>query len=364
MKWFLGKERGAVAVIVALSMVVLIGFSAIVIDYGSMASQKRALQNAVDSACLAAAQNLPDDTYEAELTAQEYLSANVPQAYLNAINGVVFSNNNKKVTVTATQTVDYIFAKVLLGNASTTVSATAAAIVTNVFGPFDYALFSGSDIDLLQFSGQNYIVGDVHSNFNVKNAAVVEGTVTAVGTIDGKVEADLKIPDYDPLSMPDFSSVVELAAELSQATLLSYGAEYKNDTYTMSPDELNALLADYADKTILITGDLEIDGTGVCATGCLIVTGDITFNGSNVDMASSDAMCLASLTGDITFNGADGDFNGILYAPTGTVTLNGSSSILFGSVIADVVDSNGGVTIYYDSDAQSSVPDTRIQLIE
>lgn len=364
MKSFFEKERGAVAVIVALSMVVLIGFSAIVIDYGSLASQKRALQNAVDSACLAAAQNLPDDTYEAQLTAQEYLSANVPQAYLNAIDGVVFSNNNKMVTVSATQTVDYIFAKVLTGSASTTVSATAAALVTNVFGPFEYALFSGSEIDLLQFSGQNYIVGDVHSNYNVKNAAVVEGTVTAVGTIDGKIVADLKIPGYSTLSMPDFTSIVDLATELSQTTLLSYGAEYKNGTYTLSPDELNILLADYADKTILITGDLVIDGTGVSATGCLIVTGNITFNGSNVDMASSDAMCLASLNGDITFNGAEGDFNGILFAPNGTVTLNGSSSILKGSVIADIVDSNGGVTIHYYADAQNSIPDTQIQLVD
>ncbi|UOO37937.1 hypothetical protein IZU99_01315 [Oscillospiraceae bacterium CM] len=355
------NESGAVAIVVALVMVVLIGFSAIVIDYGNIAVHKRALQNAVDAACLAAAQELPNNTSAAEDAAVKYLTANAPSAILKS---VVFTNSNKKITVTATIDVEYEMARAFVSDASTTVTAAASAVKTNVFGPFDYALFSGSDIDLLQFTGQNYVFGDVHSNNSVKNSATVDGTVTAAGIIDGKINATDKVPGYNVLAMPDFSKVMDLTAEVSQSTLLSYGATFKNGTYTMSPDQYNAIIAAFSGKTIYINGNVTIDGSGVCATGCLIVSGDITFNGSGVNMGAGDKMCMASLNGDINFDGGGGEFNGILYAPIGEINFNGQINSINGSVIGNVIRGNGGLYIHYDPDAKNSVPDTKIMLVE
>lgn len=361
MKGLFHNEKGAATVVVALLLVVVAGFSAIVVDYGNMAGQRRSLQNAVDAASLAAAQSLPFDTADADSLAEEYMDIN--GGYLDL--DVTYSNNNTKVTVSASRRVDYIFARVLFSESGTEVSARAAAEITSVFGPFDYALFSGSEIDLLQFTGTNYISGDVHANYNIKNSATVDGTVTAVGTIDGKITATGgKVPGTDVLALPDFSNVVDLAKVMNSTALLAAGAEYKKGTYTMSPDELNALLAAESGDPIFIDGNLEINGTGVAGTGCIIVTGNITFNGGDVDMDSNDAVCLASLHGDITFNGGDGDVTGILFAPEGTVTMNGKSGVLKGSIIAEVIDSNGGLTIYFDSKAQNSVPLTEIHLIE
>lgn len=50
-------EHGAIAVITALSLVVLLGFAAIAIDVGMMYEERAQLQNGADSAALAVAQN-------------------------------------------------------------------------------------------------------------------------------------------------------------------------------------------------------------------------------------------------------------------------------------------------------------------
>ena len=72
----LRSERGQALVLAALAMVVVLGFAAMAIDVGYWYSQKREVQNAVDAAALAAAQELPDDPTEAEAVALDYLNRN------------------------------------------------------------------------------------------------------------------------------------------------------------------------------------------------------------------------------------------------------------------------------------------------
>ncbi|QDG67825.1 hypothetical protein NIBR502772_17930 [Pseudarthrobacter sp. NIBRBAC000502772] len=50
-----GKERGAAAVLVAISMVVLLGFGALAVDVGAMYAEKAQLQNGADATALAIA---------------------------------------------------------------------------------------------------------------------------------------------------------------------------------------------------------------------------------------------------------------------------------------------------------------------
>lgn len=55
-------------ILVAILFIVLLGFSALVIDYGYLSLQKRELQNAADAAALAGVVDLSlekDDQYEA-----------------------------------------------------------------------------------------------------------------------------------------------------------------------------------------------------------------------------------------------------------------------------------------------------------
>ncbi|KAF5056625.1 putative Flp pilus-assembly TadE/G-like protein [anaerobic digester metagenome] len=61
-KKILKEEDGQALVLVALMMVVLIGFAAIAVDIGMVTWQKSNLQNAADAAALAGAMDLPNKT--------------------------------------------------------------------------------------------------------------------------------------------------------------------------------------------------------------------------------------------------------------------------------------------------------------
>src|SRR5579863_2307493 len=54
-----GREDGQVIVIMVLFLVVLLGFAGLVVDVGRVYVAQRELQQAVDAAALAAAQDLP-----------------------------------------------------------------------------------------------------------------------------------------------------------------------------------------------------------------------------------------------------------------------------------------------------------------
>ena len=70
-------ERGAVAVIVAIMMVVILGCAAIAIDVSAMWAEKRQLQNGADAGALAIAQNCARGACGTpSTTAQTYAVAN------------------------------------------------------------------------------------------------------------------------------------------------------------------------------------------------------------------------------------------------------------------------------------------------
>jgi len=66
------KENGQVAVIVAITIIALVGMLAYVIDVGSMYETRRNAQTAADSAALAGAQELPENPAKAKAKAIEY----------------------------------------------------------------------------------------------------------------------------------------------------------------------------------------------------------------------------------------------------------------------------------------------------
>lgn len=358
------NERGSVSILVAISMTVLMAFAAIVIDVGRIALEKQSLQNALDAATLAGALELPDNTTAARQIAIAYFTQNgFPETAIQQIN---FLNSNKTINITADQPVEYTFAKIFENGDNTTVSVSASAQISSVFEAFKYTLFSASEMDLLQFKGNNIITGNVHSNNSIKNAAEVTGVVTAVNTIDCRVSATGgKIPGSPVVEMPDFNDVTDLATTIDQSTLIDvFGASYtenKNE-YAMSDAQLDDLLSMY--PIALINGNLTVNGSGTHSTGSIMTTGDIVFNGGNVNMDASDSVCFYSVNGDITFNGGNGNVNGILYAPNGAITLNGGGGIFYGSIVGDMVTCDGGITLTYNEKAAQSLPPTITRLVE
>jgi hypothetical protein len=70
------NERGQVAVLTVLSMIVLLGVSALVMDVGSWLRTKRRLQGTADAAALAGAQALPEKWSSAKTLALAYADKN------------------------------------------------------------------------------------------------------------------------------------------------------------------------------------------------------------------------------------------------------------------------------------------------
>src|SRR3954466_7356851 len=82
------RQNGAVAIMVALSMLMLLGVVGLVIDGGLAYMVKARLNAAVDSAALAGARavttgaNQSDQTASAQAAAAQFFAANISQNYL------------------------------------------------------------------------------------------------------------------------------------------------------------------------------------------------------------------------------------------------------------------------------------------
>lgn len=119
---FARNEQGTVAVLVALSMMVLIGLTAIVIDGGRLFLEQSRLQKAIDAAVLAGAQELPTRPDLARQQAEQAASANGI-----SVNEIVltFENGNTLIRAQTARTEPLTFGNAL-GFSSSNVEAKAA----------------------------------------------------------------------------------------------------------------------------------------------------------------------------------------------------------------------------------------------
>ena len=115
-------ERGAVAVVVALLMVPVLGFAAISLDVAGLWWEKQQLRSGADAGALAIAKDCGRASSACSTsagTAQQLVTANHPRS---AATGAVTSLTAGRVTVRASATRTHLFAPVL-GVSSTLVSA-------------------------------------------------------------------------------------------------------------------------------------------------------------------------------------------------------------------------------------------------
>jgi Flp pilus assembly protein TadG len=163
---FLKNEEGAVAVITALCMVVLLGFAALAIDLSMAYYQKQRLQTACDSAALAAATALPDTT-KAKQLAYAYMEENGFSGDPSDVI-VTFEQTNTVVNVTSTYDIETSFAQVFGVDMMSTKCTAAAGKTTKTVNSseFKYLLFASSGT--LDIVAGSWIDGSVHSNGTLK----------------------------------------------------------------------------------------------------------------------------------------------------------------------------------------------------
>lgn len=125
-EWRHDRERGAVVVIVAISMTVLIGAAAFTVDTGGAWESQRRLRTSTDAAALAAAATEAEGGNGCTEAAGAYLSANDPEAEMTSCQ---FQDNGTwgYVSVSATRRVDFQFAGIF-GIDSTDVNSTTHAM--------------------------------------------------------------------------------------------------------------------------------------------------------------------------------------------------------------------------------------------
>ncbi len=345
------NQKGTAAVMTAIMMTVLLGFCALVVDIGGVSLERSRLQSAVDSAALAAAQDLPD-TSAASATASDYLVSN---GFDGASVNISFASLNRQITVEVVQSAEYAFAGVL-GVSSTDVKASATAQKGGRYirGAFDYAVFSGSRNDELciNSNGQStHIIGSVHSNNGFRyngnqDAMEITGALDTVGriTINGR---NVTIGEQNPFSnfveMPDFAEEIRLLAQ-AEGTYYNTGQSFNSDMHV--------------NEAIYVNGHINFNCNKFSGVGTIMATSNIVFNNSVVyDAPDSSSICIYSQYGDITINNTSAIVNGTFYAPNGTVIFNNGAHTVNGRVIANRLIFNGGLDVY-SSDSDTIFMDT------
>lgn len=121
-------ESGSSLVLVLILMVVLLGFTALVTDAGLIYLNKAKMANAMDSAVLAGVQELPDNSDQAIIAAENYAMQNGIAAEEISIE---VDDQNRTVSATANRQLGLFFARVL-GFQTADISAHARAQISPV----------------------------------------------------------------------------------------------------------------------------------------------------------------------------------------------------------------------------------------
>jgi len=125
------NESGSIMVLFALALTAIIGVTALVTDVGYVSYEKARMQNAVDAASLAGAQELVINPGNARVVTRAYLENNGMDP-----DDAEITITGKKISVSTSETVDYFFAHVLgIKTGDLNVSAVAgSAALTGVQG--------------------------------------------------------------------------------------------------------------------------------------------------------------------------------------------------------------------------------------
>ncbi|NLW90421.1 MAG: hypothetical protein GXY34_02320 [Syntrophomonadaceae bacterium] len=157
------SQKGTVAVLMAFAMVFLAGFTALVTDAGLIFMNQGRLENGLDSAVLAGAQELPANPQLALDMAQQYAELNGMQ---EGEADFAVSSDYCSISGSAHRRVGMLFARVL-GVDQANVRATARAQISPIasvngiapFGVLDYEYNFGDVVVLKEGAGDNFYAG-------------------------------------------------------------------------------------------------------------------------------------------------------------------------------------------------------------
>lgn len=343
-KRFFRAEEGSVTVFVAVAMTVLLGFSALAVDYGSLTNERSLLQNAADAAALAGV--VKENESEAIATAKDYVLKNttgVSEGDIQVIPSTDTSTDPATDTlqVTIKKECPAFFSQVLTGDTSNQVAASATAKHGGKVVKPEYAIWAENEIELKNNAN---IEGKIHSN-----------TVNEDGQGNFDFKAHVDIPEENKTAggqiMPDYSYLKDYAVPFPRSDLKK-STEITSADLSKFDEGLIYIIDDGQDITIKKNTPLKFS---------LISNGRIIFlgNGAGVDakILYSTYDSIANGQPAIELNGGSGSLRVLAYAPNGTITWNGHGTTLFGAIIAqNFIENGSSIEVKFDENILGDYP--------
>ena len=382
---FRKDNRGAVAAITIIMMVVFFALLAIVTDLGHLMLVRNQLQNAADAGALAGAgalystgtlnwttgQNaatqmvllnkadtltLPNPVVQAGVWNTTWTAATAPAnllpqgTSLDATHIPAIKVSIQKIAGSNNGPVALTFGQIF-GISTVNVGAHATAIVSpNPGGPFNSTLFSNLNLII---NGSQNITGSVFSN----NDLTINGSINISGAVEG---ANIDINGAGSIGSAIANAANDISVNGAWNNFPKSGGatNIPLSNYNYSSQIAATAATTYATSQIFngvvnLAGNISVNGNvtlngSINDTGTILATGNITINGS-ATIVGSNQLFIYSSGGNITINGSDnlasGNSSVIIYAPNGQVIVNGSFN-MNGDIIANqIIAINGSVNI-------------------
>lgn len=372
------NENGAVIVIIALLLTVLLCFVGFAVDVGNLYVKKTQMQSAADAAVCGGGLKLPNQG-QATTTAQYFITQNnkFDPGYNSSSALITFSqdtvnnpSNFPEINCSMNVSFPTYFMRTIGFNNVSITAVAEGILISSLGGPFNYTIFSNNDLTI---NGSTSITGSIHSNndLTINGGSVIHGTAEGkTVTLHGASIVDSIIADtLDDIDVHGASIIGSKSGGVDYNMIMpDYSTQIQNII------NQNGGRTYYGDKTlngsinvsnyIFVDGDLTIHGS-VSTTGAILATGDITIDGA-INITGNNQLCLYSEK-NISVNGASSFGNAsnslILYAPNGNITHNGAM-VLYGAEVAQSIRENGA-SVYNGGFPITSLPaDKHVKLIK
>lgn len=355
------NEQGQALVVFALALVVIMGFAATALDVGRVALEKSEMQNIVDAAALAGAQELPS-AINAQNIATSIAEANGAETSEIKITSP-YKGDPNSLEIVCTRKIMYSFARVL-GFTEIDLSVRAVAMkgasLPQVFT--DYGIFSESATEPLSIGkNNNESNGAIHAN----NKVVINGNNNQFARVTANAGITVNLKKNNIGSLDEDVPIITIPEEFKQALLdqvTSAPQKYTgNQTFGGNGLDLN--------QSVYVQGNVTIKGNNLTGKGFIYATGDIKIDGNNTQIGTAAEPVFIYSEKDVIIAGNNNVMYCVIYAPNGTIDVQKNNWELHGRMIGKSFSEQclkNNFEIIVGSDDFSGVPlgSKRIRLIE
>ena len=400
-RYLSGKRRGAVAVLVVISLVLVLGMAALAIDVGYIYNRRTEMQNAVDAGALAGATGLHYSNSEARARAIASAGSNYlgPEAVAVHSGDVQVGNwhwqsksftpidesveserRPNAVRVVGQKSGLRLFFATILGANTTGVQKEAVAMedagrCRGVWGLEGVTMTGNIITDSYDSREGGYGPGNIKQNGDICSNQDIR--------VNGGIEIHgdaMYGPDYDMTinggSNEIWGTVAQTCCAVDPPVVDPSVAKLHNDNnlirfaddgghavvggnlHLVEDDNLTVPPGTYYLKSARVVGQATITITGPTV---IYVDGDASFGGGGIINVTQDPKNLIIYcTGNNLHLNGGGGFFGALVAPNTDVTLGGNSSY-YGTVIGKTITGHGDMLLHVDESVVADLMGGAIQ---